>query len=217
MKRMDEALRRDVVAELRWDPAIRDEEIAIAVKDGVVTLGGTVQSYAQKRAAEVAVERISGVRAVAEALEVKLSSSWGRSDTEIAHAAANALQWDVEVPDTVKAKVENGWITLEGAVDWRYERDAAERAVRNLTGVQGVSNVLAIKPRASGYDVSQRIKEALRRRAELDAEKIKVEAADGVVTLRGTVRSWTERTEAESAAWAAEGVTKVKDELMVGV
>lgn len=216
MNKTDAELNRDVLAELKWDPSIREEEIAVAVKDGVVTLGGSVESYAQKRAAERAVERVSGVHAVAEGLEIKLPSIWARSDTEIAHQAADALNWNVEVPrDRVKAKVENGWITLEGDVDWQYQRKASERAVRSLTGVKGVVNLLAISSRVSTYDVSQRINEALRRRAKLDADKIKVEAKDGTVTLKGTVHSWAERAEAESAAWGAMGVTRVDDRLTV--
>lgn len=216
MKRTDEQLRQDVVAELRWDPSIRDEEIAVTVKDGVATLGGTVDSYPQKRAAERAAERVSGVRAVAEGIKVKPPSAWARSDTEIAHAAADVVRWDVDVPkDKVKVKVENGWITLEGNVEWKYQRDAAERAVQHLMGVKGVVNLLTIQPRASTFDVSKRIKDALRRQAELDADKIDVEAHDGVVTLKGTVSSWAERMEAESAAWGAEGVTRVEDELKV--
>jgi osmotically-inducible protein OsmY len=216
MRRNDAELQRDVVAELRWTPSIRDEEIAVAVKDGVVTLAGTVDRYAQKLAAEKAAERVSGVRAVAEALEVKPVGALARSDTELAHAAADALRWNVEVPlDRVKAKVEDGWITLHGDVEWRFQRDAAERAVRYLIGARGVINLVALRPRVSSYDVSQRIKEALRRRAELDASKIHVETMDGTVRLTGSVHTWAERADAESAAWAAPGVSKVEDNLVL--
>lgn len=213
----DSQLQRDVFEELRWDPRIREAEIGIAVKDGVVTLSGFVDSYAQRNAAERAVERISGVKAVAEELQVRVPGSLHRSDTDIAHHAVAALEWDVEVPDDkIKVRVDNGRITLEGEADWQYQRLAAERAVRYLTGVKGVTNQIRIAPRVSSYDVSQRIKDALRRSAESDAQKIQVEAKDGRVTLRGSVHSWADRAEAERAAWGAQGVTEVDDRITVG-
>lgn len=213
----DSQLQRDVFEELRWDPRIREAEIGIAVKDGVVTLSGFVDSYAQRNAAERAVERINGVKAVAEELQVRIPGSLHRSDTDIAHHAVAALEWDVEVPDDkIRVKVDNGRITLEGEADWQYQRLAAERAVRYLTGVKGVTNQIRIAPRVSSYDVSQRIKDALRRSAESDAQKIEVEAKDGRVTLRGSVHSWADRAEAERAAWGAQGVTEVDDRITVG-
>lgn len=215
-KQTDAELRRDVAAELGWNPSIRDEEVAVAVKDGVVTLAGTVESFAQKRTAVRVAERLQGVRAIADDLEVKLPNDRTRTDTELAHAAVNALRWHVEVPaDRVKVAVAKGWLTLEGDVEWKYQRDAAERAVRDLTGVRGVSNAITLKPSVSSSDVAQRIKAALRRRAELDASKIEVETIDGIVTLNGTVRNWTERADAESAVWAAPGVIRVEDRLTV--
>ena len=216
LRKADTELQRDVSAELKWDPRVREEEIAVAAKDGVVTLAGTVHSFAQKRAAEHAAERVSGVKAVADGLSVKPPGDRARTDTELAHAVVTALGWHCEIPaGTVKARVEQGWITLEGDVDWRYQRDAAERAVRYLVGVKGVVNLIAVKPRVSTYDVSQRIKEALRRRGELDASKIDVEASDGTVTLKGTVRNRLERADAESAAWSAPGVINVDDRLII--
>lgn len=213
----DSQLQRDVFEELRWDPRIREAEIGIAVKDGVVTLSGFVDSYAQRNAAERAVERISGVKAVAEELQVRVPGSLHRSDTDIAHHAVAALEWDVEVPDDkIRVRVDNGRITLEGEADWQYQRLAAERAVRYLTGVKGVTNQIRIAPRVSSYDVSQRIKDALRRSAESDAQKIEVEAKDGRVTLRGSVHSWADRAEAERAAWGAQGVIEVDDRITVG-
>ena len=213
----DSQLQRDVFEELRWDPRIREAEIGIAVKDGVVTLSGFVDSYAQRNAAERAVERINGVKAVAEELQVRIPGSLHRSDTDIAHHAVAALEWDVEVPDDkIRVRVDNGRITLEGEADWQYQRLAAERAVRYLTGVKGVTNQIRIAPRVSSYDVSQRIKDALRRSAESDAQKIEVEAKDGRVTLRGSVHSWADRAEAERAAWGAQGVTEVDDRITVG-
>ena len=214
--RTDLELQREVTNELRWDPRVRDDEIAVAARDGVVTLGGTVGSFAVKLAALKAAERVGGVHAVADDLDVKLPGSSQRSDTELAHQVVNALRWDVLVPDDrIKARVEQGWVTLEGEVEWEFERRAARRAVQNLTGVRGVTNLVALRARASTLDVSQRIKDALRRQAELDARKIEVEATDGAVTLRGTVHSWAERHQAEQAAWSAPGVTRVDDRLVV--
>jgi Predicted periplasmic or secreted lipoprotein len=212
----DTQLQKDVMDELRWDPSVSEKEIAVAVKDGVVTLGGHVQSFAQKRAAEHAVSRVAGVRAVAEDIQVKLPTSLLRSDTEIAHAAINALKWDTEVPDELlKTKVENGWITLEGAVEFFYQKTAAERCVRFLNGVKGVTNLVSVKPGVGTTKVSENIEAALKRRAEMDAARITVDTRDGKVTLRGSVHSWLELKEAENAAWATPGVWSVEDRLAV--
>jgi osmotically-inducible protein OsmY len=212
----DTQLQKDVLDELSWEPSISEKEIAVAVKDGVVTLGGYVQSYAQKRAAEHAVARVAGVRAVAEDIQVKLPTSRQRSDTEIAHAVINALKWDTEVPDElIKTKVENGWVTLEGAIEFFYQKSAAERCVRFLNGVKGVTNLISVKPGAATTRVSQNIEAALKRRAEMDAAKIMVDTRDGKVTLRGSVHSWLELKAAESAAWATPGVWSVEDRLAV--
>lgn len=214
----DSQLQRDVLDELKWDPRVRDAEIGVAVKEGVVTLTGFVDSYAQRTCAERAVERVGGVRVVAEELKVKLPGAFQRNDTDIGHAVANALRWDIEVPDDkIKARIENGWVWLDGEVEWQFQRQAAERAVRYLTGVKGVTNAVRIKARASSYDVSKRIKEALHRTAESDSRKIEVEATGGHVTLTGTVRSFAERQDAERAAWAADGVTAVDDRIVVTV
>jgi osmotically-inducible protein OsmY len=217
--RTDTDLKRDISDELKWEPSIGEREIGIAVKNGVVTLTGYVQSYAEKYAAERAVERIHGVKAMANDLHVKLPTSLIRSDTEIAHAAVSAMQWDIQVPDDrLRAKVENGWVTLEGDVEWQYQRNAAERAVRYLTGVKGVSNLVTVKPKkVSTSEVSQQIKNALKRQAEVDANRISIESLDGRVTLKGTVRSFAEKDEAELAAWGAPGVTSVEDLIAIGV
>lgn len=213
----DSTLREDVLAELAWDPRIKEKEIAIAVKGGVVTLAGFVESHAQKWAAEQAVERVSGVRAVANDITVKVPTLRERTDPQIAHAAVSALEWDDEVPaDAVIARVDNGWVWLEGKVEWQYQRNACERAVRYLTGVRGVTNLIDVKPKpVSTFAVSQKIKDALRRGAEHEAAGITVESHDGRVTLKGTVHSWQERADAEQAAWSAPGVFAVEDRITV--
>jgi osmotically-inducible protein OsmY len=213
----DTQIQRDVVEELRWDPQTSTAELGVAVKDGVATLSGAVRSYAQKLAAERAAERVAGVRAIAEDLTVKLDGLGTRTDTEIAHSVVNALRWDSRVPDDkLTARVENGWITLGGTVEWKFQSDAAERAVRYLLGVRGVSNLIEVRSPVSPSAVQSRIEAALKRNAELDAKRITVESKDGRVTLRGNVRSWTERRDAENAAWAAPGVTHVVDCITVG-
>lgn len=212
----DKQLQMDIKEELKWEPRVRDEEIGIEVRDGVVTLMGTVPDYAQRMRAARAVERVAGVRAVAQELTVKVPNTHLRSDTDLAHQVVNTLAWDTEVPfQAVKAKVDDGWVTLEGEVEWQFQRNAPERAVRYLSGVKGVSNLLKVKAHASTYDVAQHITAALSRSAEADAKKIKVTAAGGKVTLTGTVRSWPERADAERAAWSATGVSEVDDRLAV--
>lgn len=214
----DRQLQLDVGDELKWDPRIEDSEIAVGAKDGVVTISGAVKNYAQKYAAERAVERVNGVKAIADELTIKLPSIFERSDTDLAHAALRAFEWDIEVPqDGIKVRVEKGWITLEGTVEWAYQRSAAERAVRYLTGVKGVTNHIMLNAKPSSVEVSKKIKAALHRNAELEADRITVEAADGKVTLRGTVRSFSERKDAEFAAWSAPGVMAVDDKLTVMV
>ena len=218
MIKTDARLQRDVIDELRWDPMVGSAEIGVASRNGVITLSGQVENFAKKYAAVRAAERVAGVRAIAEELKVVLPMSLVRTDTDLAHAVATTLKWDVQVPDdAVHARVETGWVWLEGLVDWQYQSTAAENAVRNLTGVRGVTNLLRVKVLASAGDVKERIEDALKRHAELDSKLIRVEAINGHVTLSGAVRSRAERQDAESAAWSAPGVTKVNDELTVGV
>ena len=210
-------LHKDVIAELAWDARVAEKEIGVAVLDGVVTLTGCVATYAEKLAAERAVERVAGVKAVANDLMVKLPSRFSHSDTEIAHKAADALLWDVEVPDDkVTVSVTNGWVTIGGDVEWQYQRDAAARAMRNLAGVRGVTNNVRVIPTVvSPNNVSRSIREALERRADRTADRITVDTKDGVVTLKGSVPSFGDRRAAEGAAWSAPGVLEVRDELAV--
>jgi len=212
----DVDLQRDVFDELKWEPAVHSTNIGVTVKDGVVTLEGVVGSYPEKWAAERAAKRVSGVKALAEELEVKLPGSGQQTDADIAKAAENALDWDIEVPeDRIKVTVEKGFLTLEGEVDWEYQRSAAERAVQYLSGVKGVDNEITIKPNVAPTDIKAKIEAALKRNAILDAQQIQVQADGGMVTLRGSVSSWAERDEAEAAAWAAPGVNEVKDLIAV--
>ena len=213
----DQQLHNDVLDQLKWEPSIRETEIGLSVKSGVVTLSGHVDSYAEKFAAVRAVERLSGVKAVVDDLEVRLPSQHERPDTEIAHNAVSALRWDITVPDEkVRMTVRDGWITLEGEVMWQYQKASAERAIRNLVGVRGITNLIAVRPRkASVFDVSDKIRDALRRSAELDADRITISAQDGAVTLNGTVHSYAERRDAERAAWSAPGVRQVDDRISV--
>jgi osmotically-inducible protein OsmY len=209
-------LQKDVMEELRWEPMLNAAEIGVAAKNGVITLTGTVDSYSKKLSAERAAKRVAGVKAVAEDIMVKLPGSNQRTDAEIAQAALSALRWNTSVPDRkIKLKVEDGWIFLEGEVDWQFEKDAARLAVTDLLGVRGVTNSIELKPEISIPLIKDNIKKALERNAALEAGNIKVETFDHKVVLKGTVHTWTERNEAEKAAWSAPGVISVEDELLV--
>lgn len=212
----DSQIRQDVIDELEWDPSLDSRNIGVAVKDGVVTLTGTVDGYSAKLSAERATERVHGVRAVVNEIEVRLPGAMERTDADIAEAAVNALKWNTLVPeDRVKVVVDDGWVTLRGEVDWQYQREAAETAVQHIAGVKGVTNLITVKQRARPEDIQRRIEQALERSAELDAKSIHVSTTDGKVILTGTVRSWAEREEAEWAAWAAPGVTEVENRIRV--
>ena len=216
MQRTDTDLQKDIVAELNWEPSLRNDDVAVGVRDGVVTLAGFVDSFIDKWKAERAASKIKGVKAIANELEVKLPSGSSRPDPDIARAALDALSWNIAVPhDRIKIKVEKGWVTLEGDVDWYYQKEAAERAVRHLTGVKGVSNLIMMRVRPAPSDVKQRIKEALQRGAQFDAEHITVDIEGNQAILRGTVRSYAEMRDAERAARNAPGVTEVKNRLTV--
>jgi osmotically-inducible protein OsmY len=202
--------------ELAWDPSVDAAEIGVSVENGVVILNGTVKSLAEKWTAERVTQHVEGVRAVTDELVVKLAGDSQHTDADIAGAAANVLDWNTSVPpNRVKVLVQNGWITLGGNVEYHFQKMAAENAVRHLKGVKGVSNLIGVNPRVSAGDVIHAIKKALHRAAQVDAEKISVEASAGKVILRGNVRTWTEREEAERAAWAAPGVTNVQNDIQI--
>lgn len=210
----DLSLRDHVLSELEFEPSVNASHIGVAVDDGVVTLSGHVGSYAEKLAAEKIVQRLKGVRAIAQEIEVRLSSDKKTGDDQIAQRALDIIAWDTTIPDEkVRIKVQKGWITLSGEVDWYFQRNAAEAAVRKLSGVTGITNSLVIKPRVQAGDIKQRIEKALKRNAELEAENIRVVVAGGRVTLEGQVNAWHERAVAERAAWAAPGVVSVVDHL----
>ena len=214
--RSDEEIKRDVEQELRWDPDIDATDIAVAVKNGVVTLTGFVRSYSDKWEAERAAKRVDGVLGVVNDLEVRLPNIDERPDPEIARDAVMALKHQLPFSyENIKVIVKNGWITLEGEVEWNYQREAAEAAVRRVRGVKGITNKIELRPMVPPTDIKRKIEEAFRRSAELDAQRITVETRGGEIILRGTVRSWAEREEAERAAWAAPGVTKVTNLITV--
>ena len=216
--RADSDIKRDVEEELKWEPNVDATDIAVAVKNGVVTLTGFVRSYAHKLAAERATKSVAGVVGLANDIEVRLPGADARPDPEIAREIAAELKlWLPYSAEHIKAVVKNGWVTLEGEVEWNYQRDHAERAVRWIKGVNGVSNLICLKPRAtpSPTEIKHKIEEAFRRSALVDANRVTVEASGGEVMLRGTVRSWAERQEAERAAWAAPGVIRVDNRITV--
>ena len=216
MAKTDIALKQDIEQELGWDPKVNAAQIGVSVDHGAVTLLGTVDTYAQKWAAEDATKRVSGVRTVAHDLTVKVLSEHVRSDSDIASAIQSTLKWDVLVPKAVTAVVRDGWVTLAGQVDWNFEREAAERAVRYLTGVVSVSNSITLKKtEASAAQVKEKVEAALQRQATTDAKSIHVDTNGSQVTLTGHASSWQSVVDASNAAWAARGVSQVVDKLKI--
>lgn len=206
----DSDIKKDVEYELRWDADIDASDIGVAVKDKVVTLGGVVRSYSQKLAAERDAKRIAGVLGVANDIEVKLTVDSERPDPDIARDAVTALKMQLPyAAESIKVIVKNGHINLEGQIEWNYQKWRAEEAVRRIRGVKSVNNLISIHPKASPIEVKNKIEEALKRNAVLDANRITVEASGGDITLRGSVRAWVEREEAERAAWLAPGVASI--------
>jgi len=214
--RGDRELQSDVIGELAWEPRVDAAEIGVSVESGIVILNGTVKSFPEKWAAESAAQRVKGVKAVTDEIVVTLPGSNERSDTDIAREAVNALALNSVVPrNRIKVLVAKGWITLEGTVDFHYQRTEAEMAVRNLIGVRGVTSQINVKPAVSIADVKSQIEKALERAAEMDAKKIVVEIHGNQVVLRGTAKTWAERDQAERAAWAAPGVANVQDRIEI--
>lgn len=212
--RTDPEIQQDVLAELKWRPYLNAAEIGVFVKNGVVTLTGQVDSYFKKLEAEHIAKKITGVKAVAEDIQVGVSPMNQRNDTEIAEAVVHALAWHTAVmEDKIKIKVEKGIVTLEGQVDWNFQRTAAANAIQYLIGVRGVSNFITVKPGITPNDVRQKIKASLQRHASVDADKITVEVTGGKVVLSGYVRSFAEMDDAQLAAWSAPGVTSVENRL----
>jgi osmotically-inducible protein OsmY len=208
----DQQLQLDVIAELSWEPSVNSEDIGVEVKDGIVTLAGHVESYAEKMDAERATIRVSGVKALAVEMDVRLPGSSNRSDADIARTVQNVLQWTTYLPqDAVKVKVESGWVALSGEITWEYQRQVAISAVRYLMGVKGVNDQLVIKPRVSAPVVKADIEAALKRRAQKDANEISVSVRGTNVTLSGEVHSWSERELARHTAWGSPGVQSVID------
>lgn len=213
--RNDSAIKRDVEDEIKYDPSIEDsDQISVAVKDGIVTLTGFVKRYVDSYYAEKAAKRVAGVKAVANDIQVKLPTE--RTDPEIAEEAVRALKRELwNAADKVKPVVKNGWLTLEGECEWNYQKEWAERAVRSIHGVKGITNLIVVKPKVTPSDIKKKIEDALVRNAMTDADRITVEVDGSKVTLRGTVRSWVERQEAERSAWAAPGVASVENKITV--
>ncbi|WP_454887565.1 BON domain-containing protein [Sphingomonas oryzagri] len=212
----DAQLQHDVIAELEWEPSVDHAQIGVAVNDGVVTLSGYVQSYPEKVAAERAARRVAGVKAIAEEIKVRFASDPKVADHEIAKRILDMFAWNVLVPDDrITVKVEHGWVSLSGTVDWHYQRDEARKLAGKVHGVTGISNLIEITQHPAAHDVKERIVSAFKRQADLDAATVTVSTEGGKVTLGGRVKAWNERTIAERAAWGAPGVTEVRDNIAI--
>ncbi len=214
----DLEIQRDVMEELLWSPLLKSSEIGVAVKNGIVTLSGMVDTYAKKIEAENSTKKVEGVKAVAEDIEVKISALGLRNDTEIAQAVLNALKWHSSVQeDKIKMKVENGWVTLEGSVEWEFQKNAVKNSIENLFGVRGIINNIKIVPTIAATDIGRKISAAFHRSASIDADRIKIEVLGNKVVLKGKVRSFAEKKDAEHAAWLAPGVSRVENNLDIEI
>ncbi len=212
----DQQLQSDVLDELRWDPRLNSPEIGVAVKNGIVTLSGHVDNYTKKLAAEEAAKRVKDVKGIVEEIMVQLQHDGKRTDQELAQAAVNAIRWNNAVPNqNIKVEVEKGWLSLEGQLDWQFQKEAALNAVKDIVGLKGVSNMISIKPRVNIPVVRETIKKALERSADIESDRIIIETSGNKVILRGKARSWSEKNEVEHAAWSAPGVMEVEDDLII--
>jgi len=213
---LDSDIERDVKDELRWQPDLNPTDVGVSVKGGVVALTGFVHHYTDRYDAEMAAKRVQGVVAIANDIEVRIPNVDQRPDPEIARDAVSAIKAPLPMSsEGIKIEVSGGWVTLNGKVEWQYQRNTAETAVRKIKGVKGVNNLIELKPKAQPADIKRKIQEAFKRNAQIDADRVSVDAVGGDVTLRGNVRSWMEREEAERTAWAAPGVTRVDDKIEV--
>lgn len=212
----DLEIQKDVMDELKWEPLLTASEIGVAVKNRVVTLSGTVDSFYKKEEAENAAKRVSGVLAVAEDIEVKPFATTKKNDTEIARMIADTLKWDSVVQDDkIRVKVEDGWVTLEGIVDWEFQKESVKNSIKNLIGIRGISNNITVKPSVTAKDIKQKISLAFHRSATIDANKIEVEIEGSKAVLTGRVRSWSEKNDAEDAVWKAQGITSIENKLII--
>lgn len=212
----DLEIQQDVMNELKWQPFLKSANIGVAVKNGIVTLSGIVDNYSQKIEAEKAAKKVTGVKAIAEDIQIGVSPTLQKTDAEIAESVMNALKWHTAVPEEkIKVKVENGIVTLEGELEWEYQRNSAKKAVNNLLGVRNVINLISIKPVVTAFDVRAKISQALHRTATVDAERVSIEVVGNKVTLNGKIRSFAEKEDVEDAAWCAPGVSRVESHLEV--